>query len=126
LGIGESDASAFLINYRKALSMMGNKAVTMGSDINGFVEMPSPRPGSAVKYFPSTSTSAMQKYSFGPANKSWDYNTDGVAHIGLFPDYFQDLKNQGMTKNERQIFFSAADYIMNLWQLCERKKTLVR
>ncbi|QNA43298.1 membrane dipeptidase [Lacibacter sediminis] len=126
LGIGESDSRAFLTNYRKALSMMGNKAVTMGSDINGFVVMPSPRPGSAVKYFPSTSESAMTKYSFGPANKTWDYNTDGVAHIGLFPDYFQDLKNQGMSKNERQVFFSAADYIMNLWQLCERNKVLVR
>jgi microsomal dipeptidase-like Zn-dependent dipeptidase len=124
LGIGESTSQQYLTNFRKALTMMGNRAVTMGSDINGFVVMPSPRPGADVKYFPSTSESAMHKYLF--ASKSWNYNTEGVAHIGLYPDYFQDLKNLGMTKRERQVFFSAADYLVNMWQLCDRKKVSVR
>ncbi|WP_407522064.1 membrane dipeptidase [Lacibacter sp. MH-610] len=124
LGIGESTSQQYLTNFRLALGMMGNRAVTMGSDINGFVVMPSPRPGAAVKYFPSTSESAMHQYSFG--NKSWNYNTEGVAHIGLYPDYFQDLKNLGMSKRERQVFFSAADYFVNMWQLCERNKVNVR
>jgi hypothetical protein len=81
------------------------------------VVMPYARPGSAVKYFPSTDASAMQKYHFG---KDWDYNREGVAHIGLYPDYYQDLKNLGMNLRERQVFFSAADYLMNMWQRCER------
>lgn len=124
LGIGESSAEAYFRNFRRAMPMMGNKAITMGSDINGFVVMPHARPGSAVKYFPNTAASAMRKYSF--ANKTWDYNTDGVAHIGLYPDYFQDLKNLGMTQRERQVFFSAADYLVNMWQQCERNKVNVR
>lgn len=124
LGIGESTSQQYLTNFRKSMSMMNNKAVTMGSDINGFVVMPSPRPGSAVRYFPSTSESAMHAYTF--FGKTWNYNTDGVAHIGLYPDYFQDLKNLGMNKRERQVFFSAADYIVNMWQACERNKVNVR
>jgi hypothetical protein len=126
LGIGESNSDVYLRNFRIAMRMMGNRAVTMGSDINGFVVMPSPRLGSAVKYFPSTSESAMTKYSFGSSNRTWDYNTEGVAHIGLYPDYFQDLKNLGMSRPERQVFFSAADYFVNMWQLCERIKVNVR
>lgn len=66
----------------------------------------------------------MRKYHFG--NKTWDYNTEGVAHIGLYPDYYQDLKNLGMTQGERQVFFSAADYFVNMWDKCQRSKAHVR
>ncbi|MFM9910108.1 MAG: membrane dipeptidase [Chitinophagaceae bacterium] len=124
MGIGESNAHAFLQNCRKGLSMMGGKAVTMGSDINGFVTMPHPRAGSNVRYANDTHESTLSKYHF--EEKEWDYNTEGVAHIGLYPDYFQDLKNLGMTKRERQVFFSAADYIINMWQQCERISSAVR
>ncbi|HVU55250.1 MAG TPA: hypothetical protein VHD83_09355 [Puia sp.] len=62
--------------------------------------------------------------SFG--NKPWDYNTERVAHIGLFPDYFQDLKNLGMTQDERQAFFTAADYFVNMWDRYEKNKGNVR
>ncbi len=124
VGIGESNAHAFLQNYRKGLSMMGGKAVTMASDINGFVTMPHPRPSSHVRYTNDTHESTMTKYRF--EEKEWDYNTEGMAHIGLYPDYFQDLKNLGMTKRERQVFFSAADYIVNMWQQCERISSTVR
>ena len=117
VGIGEANSRDYLRNFRLGMSMMGGKGVTMGSDINGFVVMPYARPGSAVKYFPSTDASAMHKYHFG---KDWDYNREGVAHIGLYPDYYQDLKNLGMNLRERQVFFSAADYLVNMWQRCER------
>ena len=63
----------------------------------------------------------MRKYTFG--HKTWDYNTEGVAHIGLYPDYYQDLKNLGMTQQERQVFFSAADYFVNMWDKCEKNKS---
>jgi len=67
---------------------------------------------------------SLRKYSFG--NKPWDYNTEGFAHIGLYPDYFQDLKNLGMTLDERQVFFNAADYFVSMWDRCEKSKGNVR
>ncbi len=126
LGIGENTSDAYLRNFRKALPLMGGKAVTMGSDINGFVLMPGPRRGSNIIYHNETRDDDMSICTFGPANKTWDYNRDGVAHIGLYPDYFQDLKNLGMTLAERQVFFNAADYFVNMWQICKRNKINVR
>jgi microsomal dipeptidase-like Zn-dependent dipeptidase len=126
LGIGENTSATYLSNFRRALPLMGNKAITMGSDINGFVVMPGPRSGSHIIYNNETRDNDMTMCTFGPANKTWDYNRDGVAHIGLYPDFFQDLKDQGMTQRERQVFFNAADYLVNMWQQCERQSNNVR
>ncbi|MGC4100044.1 membrane dipeptidase [Ferruginibacter sp.] len=149
IGIGEATAAQYLANFRIAMSAqkMNGGGIMMGSDINGFVTMPKPRQGPGrgeersrysggiynnwgkqISYAPAgfpthnatTNTYLLRKYTFG--NKSWDYNTEGVAHIGLYPDYYQDLKNLGMTQGERQVFFSAADYFVNMWDKCESSK----
>ena len=52
--------------------------------------------------------------------------TAGVAHIGLSPDYFWDLKNLGMTRDEQQVFFNAADYFVSMWDSCDKNKVNVR
>lgn len=152
VGIGESTAGQYLANFRIAMNAvkMNGGAIMMGSDINGFVTMPKPRHGAGrgeersryaggiynnwgrqVSYagagmptHTTTSTYLLRKYTFG--NKTWDYNTEGVAHIGLYPDYYQDLKNLGMSQTERQVFFSAADYFVNMWDKCEKGKLNVR
>jgi microsomal dipeptidase-like Zn-dependent dipeptidase len=152
LGIAESTAAQYLANFRIAMNAnkMNGGGIMMGSDINGFVTMPKPRHGdrrgaeksrytgsifnnwgTQVRYAAagaatySTATGyRLRKYHFG--NKDWDYNTDGVAHIGLYPDYFQDLKNLGMTQTERQVFFSAADYFVNMWDKCLKSKVNVQ
>ena len=130
---------------------MDGGAVMMGSDVNGAVTMPKPRhgpgregPRSRYSGYISTlwnkeisyaaagmplrsspgSPLKMRKYTFG--NKTWDYNTEGVAHIGLYPDYFQDLKNLGMSREERQIFFTAADYFVSMWDKCVKSSRSVR
>ncbi len=145
VGCSEQTAAGYLVNLRIALRKMGNRAVTMGSDINGFVTMPEPRfaPGAThnrsiygsgisnnwnnrVNYYNARNTDGLRQYSFGSANRTWDYNTEGVAHIGLYPDFYQDLKNLGMSLNERNVFFGAADYFVNMWEKCERQKATVR
>jgi microsomal dipeptidase-like Zn-dependent dipeptidase len=145
VGCSEQTAAGYLMNLRLALRKMGNRAVTMGSDINGFVTMPEPRfaPGAnhnraiyspnisnnwnhRVNYYNARNPDGLRQYSFGSANRTWDYNTEGVAHIGLYPDFYQDLKNLGMTTNERNVFFGAADYFVNMWEKCERQKTTIR
>ena len=135
-------------------SKMNGGAIMIGSDLNGCVTMPKPRQGPVrsdirsryrgdiynnwsreIHYAPAgagtfapTSSSSMptmlRKYTFG--NKTWDYNTEGFAHIGLYPDYYQDLKNLGMTHDEREVFFNAADYFVNMWDRCLRSSRNVR
>ena len=33
-------------------------------------------------------------------NRDFDINIDGVAHVGMLPDFIQDLFNIGMTQEK--------------------------
>jgi microsomal dipeptidase-like Zn-dependent dipeptidase len=53
--------------------------------------------------------------------RDFDINLDGVAHYGLLPDLFQDLKNVGLTDADLvPLFRSANDYI-EMWAKCESR-----
>src|SRR4051812_37116170 len=41
--------------------------------------------------------------------RDFDYNLDGVAHYGMFPDMFQDLKNVGVPATEMAALFGSAE-----------------
>jgi len=66
-----------------------------GADINGFHVSGGPRKpddASAVKY-PFKSWDGKQTISKVTTGKrTWDINTDGVAHYGLYPDWIEDLR----------------------------------
>jgi hypothetical protein len=52
-----------------------------------------------------------------PANNSgWDYNLDGLAHIGLYPDFFQDVRNIGVTFEQLTPLFNAAEDFVQMWE----------
>ena len=52
----------------------------------------------------------IRRYKTG--NRDWDFNTDGMAHYGLMPDFLQDLKNIGIgPDNLSPLLRSAEDYI---------------
>ncbi len=57
---------------------------------------------------------------FKTGNRYWDFNTDGMAHYGLMPDFLQDLRNIGITPgNLSTLFRSAEDYIQ-MWEKTEK------
>jgi microsomal dipeptidase-like Zn-dependent dipeptidase len=53
--------------------------------------------------------------------RDWDINVDGLAHIGMYPDFLQDVKNQlantngGTVKDLEGFFHGAEDYI-RMWE----------
>jgi microsomal dipeptidase-like Zn-dependent dipeptidase len=54
----------------------------------------------------------MKKWRNIPGRAGWDFNVDGLAHIGLFPDLFQDMRNVGVQWEQLgPLFHSAAEYI---------------
>lgn len=66
-----------------------------GSDNNGLGAQPGPRPDAAANpvTYPFTTfdgATTMQQQVSG--TRTYDVNTDGVAHYGLFPDYIEDLR----------------------------------
>jgi hypothetical protein len=138
-------------------------AYSLGSDINGLVDMPKPRMEgkvvlSNVDYCPDNNNdyntclrrkpNAMRKYAFGTMASGkpryWDYNSEGVAHIGLYPDFYQDMKNAYMKQlavwvatpavkrtleppaDVRESFFSAADAVARMWDKMEVRKAFVK
>jgi hypothetical protein len=79
-------------------------AVAMGSDFNGVIHHVGPRFAKAV--FAEYKTE----------NKIWDFNNDGLAHIGLLPDFIQDLKNIGLTDEDLAPLFRAAEAYVYMWE----------
>ena len=56
----------------------------------------------------------LRRYTTG--NRDWDFNTDGMAHYGLMPDFLQDLRNVGLSPGSlTPLFRSAEDYIQ-MWE----------
>ncbi len=69
-----------------------------GMDMNGFGGTPAPRlvSGAPNVAYPFTSVDGgtrLDKQVTG--QRVWDYNTDGVAHYGMVPDWIEDLRGLG-------------------------------
>ncbi len=50
----------------------------------------------------------------------FDFNIDGLAHYGLFPDFMQDLINIGITYDELSVLFHSAGDFTEMMSKCER------
>ncbi|AKU18667.1 F5/8 type C domain protein [Luteipulveratus mongoliensis] len=94
-------ASKGFVDEYKRTAPIRNKygvGIGFGFDMNGFGGTPPPRDDAAsnpVKYpfksFDGGSTIDKQR----TGERTWDINTDGVAHYGLIPDYVEDLRLVG-------------------------------
>jgi hypothetical protein len=47
--------------------------------------------------------------------KTYDFNVDGLAHIGLLPDMVADMMNVGVTAQQLQPLFASAQAYINMW-----------
>jgi microsomal dipeptidase-like Zn-dependent dipeptidase len=116
IGFGESSAARFTTEVRRAVAAAPGLPVTLGSDINGFVVMPTdgtcqggPK---CVQY-----SDAFPKARMG--TKEWDYNRDGVAHIGLFPDFLRKVELLGGSDIVDRLF-DGAEAVAAMWERAER------
>jgi hypothetical protein len=70
-------------------------------------------------------------------NKSWDYNSEGVAHYGMMADWIRDLRtmpgNGYVGSNGASLgvpgpalvddhLFRSADYFWRMWEKIEARK----
>lgn len=72
-------------------------------------------PGSNIPLLPSSTK-----------GKTWNYNIDGMAHYGLMVDFFQDLKNVGMSNKDMSVLFNSAEDFAKMWERCLRQSDNVR
>ncbi len=107
---------ATLEGYRSEGHYFG---VGLGTDTGGFSSLPGPRPdaaGSPLAYpFRSHDGNVtFQRQRSG--TRSFDLNTDGVAHYGLIADLLGDMQQQGDAAALGSLFRSAEAYL-RMWEL---------
>lgn len=116
MGLGHGDHSTkFVKNLRYGLNLTGGQPLAIGTDANGFYALPEkPTAKERIDYVPPMTKATMgQRY--------WDFNTEGMAHYGLLPDYIASMKKAGMTEEESDAFFGAANRFANMWDKCEAR-----
>src|SRR5688572_5253646 len=60
----------------------------------------------------------LKPYTMG--RRTFDFNVDGLAHYGLLPDLWQDLKNIGVGSREFEALFSSAEAYIAMWEQAAR------
>jgi hypothetical protein len=120
MGIGHGGYSYnFVSNYRYGLSLTNNQSFAIGTDVNGMFPLPGPpvlgNPAGQISYGAGLSMCKT-------GNKSWNFNTEGMAHYGLLPDYIESCKRLGMTAAEQDAFFSSAERFAQMWEKCNASK----
>ncbi len=120
MGLGHGGSSTtFLKNYRYGLALSGNQPLAIGTDVNGFFPLPGvPLPLESISY-----GGALTRSMTG--NKLWDFNIDGMAHYGLFPEFIASMERVGMTAAEKATFFSSAERFAQMWEKADTSKANV-
>jgi microsomal dipeptidase-like Zn-dependent dipeptidase len=72
----------------------------------------------AIQYRDNSHPDGLVKYGMGP--RRFDFNTDGMAHYGLLPDFMQDLQNVGLSPAAFGSLFSSAEAYIETWEKAER------
>lgn len=52
--------------------------------------------------------------------RQFDFNTEGMAHIGLFPDFIADLQSLGVPDTEFGPLFRSAEGYIQMWSRAEK------
>jgi hypothetical protein len=111
-------------------------AAAIGSDFNGFAGMPAPRfgnekcagdfPGSYVGparnqvSYPFTELgSSTQMDTMQVGNQIFDINSDGVANVGMLPDFIAELQADGVRTSELDPLFHSAEAYVRMWERAE-------
>jgi len=118
---------AFLLAYRHALRAMPDSAIALGSDLNGFAGLPMPRfrrrgRGALTGHrdpvaYPIVSPVSGATFERSVAgSRTFDINVDGIAHVGMLPDFVAELSAMGLSDDElRPLLRSALGYV-DVWR----------
>jgi microsomal dipeptidase-like Zn-dependent dipeptidase len=89
-----------------------------GSDVNGFSAMPPPRDdaGKSPLKYPFKSLDGKVTFEKNTAGeRSWDLNTEGGAHYGMYADWLADVRQVGGEEMIKDVFNSAEHYLQ-MWE----------
>ncbi len=55
-------------------------------------------------------------YKQQTGDRIFDFNQDGLAHVGLLPDFFKDLTKVGLTGEDLEPLFHSAEVYIRMWE----------
>jgi microsomal dipeptidase-like Zn-dependent dipeptidase len=130
--------------YLRTLDLMGGQNVALATDLNGQAPLPGPRFGKMAcadgkqdgtrvnqqkagqitdarpliyNQYSSVLQANLTKQTTG--NRTFDLNSDGVAHVGMVPDMLADLENLGMATADLDVVMNSAQAYVNVWRAAQ-------
>jgi microsomal dipeptidase-like Zn-dependent dipeptidase len=115
----------------------GYPGLGFGLDLNGFAGAPGPRfgaksvcgstPQTDPLTYPFTSYAGDVTF-FQPkvGDRTLDFNTEGLAHIGLLPDLIEDVRRDGISDEELEPLFRSAEAYLRMWETAESRAAALR
>ncbi len=103
-----------------------------GFDLNGFAGAPGPRFGDN-SVCAETQTDEGITYPFTSyagditfeqpvvGNRILDFNTEGMAHLGLVVELIEDVRRDGVTDKELEPLFKSAEAYLRMWEKSEAR-----
>jgi microsomal dipeptidase-like Zn-dependent dipeptidase len=114
----------------------GFPALGFGFDLNGFAGAPGPRfgpkahcgvPQTDPVTYPFTSYAGDVTFSQPKVgNRTLDFNTEGMVHIGLLPDLIEDVRRDGVSDADLEPLFKSAEGYVRMWERSERRGAELR
>jgi microsomal dipeptidase-like Zn-dependent dipeptidase len=65
----------------------------------------------------------LSQYTFG--ERAYDYNVDGLAHVGLLPDFLADLETLEIPAQDLEPLFKSAEGYVQMWERAEHASQTV-
>lgn len=132
-----NDPGAHLSSYRGRLADMVaagmHPSLGFGFDINGFARGPGPRfaggCGEQVNpvSYPFTSHDGGVTFTEPWAGERlYDFNTEGMVHVGLIPEYVEDARRGGATDADLEPLFRSAEGYIRMWEKAEARGAALR
>ncbi len=113
------DSKAFVQAWRQTKPKRNPKfffGFGYGADMNGFGSQGGPRNGPNPVRYPFKSIDGkvtLERQKSG--SRTFDINTDGVAHYGLYPDWLEDLRMQAGDEIVKDMANGAEGYLQ-MWE----------
>jgi len=54
-------------------------------------------------------------------NRSIDFNTEGMVHLGLVAELIEEVRRDGVTDEELEPLFKSAEGYLRMWEKAERR-----
>ncbi len=108
----------------------GYPAEGFGLDLNGFAGARGPRFGpdsgcsdqSDPVTYPFTSYAGDVTFEAPTlGERSIDFNTEGLAHLGLLPELIEDVRGDGVSDEELEPLFRSAEGYVRMWEKAEAR-----